>query len=68
MCCGGCWVGRVCSHPSEAVEVMWELLGNHYGGGVYWERLRPNVGPEFAEWAEFLCDLELGSVGVSSFS
>ncbi len=26
------------------------------------------VGPEVAEWAEFLCDVELGSVGVPSFS
>ena len=44
------------------------MLGNRDGGGMYWERLWQNVGPEAAEWAEFLCDVELGSVGVPSFS
>ena len=68
MWCGGWWVGRVCIRPFEAVEVMWKLLGNRDGGGVYWERLWRNFGPEVAEWAEFLCDVELGSVSVPSFS
>ena len=38
--CGGCWDRGVCVQPFEAVEVMWGLLGNRYGDGVYWERLR----------------------------
>ena len=62
---GGC----VVVHPR-----LWKLCGVCWvivmvgGGGVYWKRLRQNVGPEVAEWAEVLCDVELGSVGVPSFS
>ena len=61
------WGGRVVVHP-----MLWRLCGGCWvivvAGGVYWKRLRQNVGPEVAEWAEFLCDVELGSVGVPSFS
>ena len=46
---------------------MWGLLGNRYGGGVYWRRQWQNVGLEVTEWAEFVCDVELDSVGVSLF-
>ena len=68
LCCGGCLDGKVRVHPFEAVEVVWELLGDRDGRGMYWERLWQDVGPEVAEWAEFLCNVELSSVGVPSFS
>ena len=60
--------GLVGFHPR-----LWRLCGGCWvivvaGGGVYWKRLRQNVGPEVVEWEEFLCDVELGSVSVPSFS
>ena len=59
---GGC----VVIHPR-----LWRLCGGCWVivmvGRVYWKRLRQNVGPEVSEWAEFLCDVDLGSVGVPSF-
>ena len=69
MWCGGSWVGRARGLPSEAVKVVWGLLGDCCGGGGVLEATaRQNVGPEVVEWAEFLCDVELGSVDVPSFS
>ena len=65
--CGYYWVERVCICPSEAVEVVWGLLGNRNGGGMYWKRMRQYVGPEVTQWAEFMCEVEFGAVGVPSF-
>ena len=58
----------MCIRPSEVVEVVRRFLGYRDSGGMYWERLRQNVGPEVSEWAEVLYSVEPNSVGVPSFS